>query len=192
MTNRLRTQAFTLIELLIVVAIIAILAAIAVPNFLEAQTRSKVSRCKSDMRTLVTAWESYRVDYNRYPPDFDGGDIPSRVPPGNVGEWWTYVSVTTPVAYITSVPLDHFQKGRGAPPKVGFLYEYWGCTYNYTDIPEWNKTQTYWLFIGYGPNLRQDINGSMLADYVLYTYDPTNGTTSSGDICRTNVRMFPQ
>jgi prepilin-type N-terminal cleavage/methylation domain-containing protein len=60
-------KAFTLIELLIVVAIIAILAAIAVPNFLEAQTRSKVSRAKADMRTLATAIESYTVDYNKPP-----------------------------------------------------------------------------------------------------------------------------
>ena len=37
------------------VAIIAILAAIAVPNFLEAQTRSKVSRVKTDLSTLATA-----------------------------------------------------------------------------------------------------------------------------------------
>ena len=60
-------HAFTLIELLIVVAIIAILAAIAVPNFLEAQTRAKVTRCKSDMRTIATALEAYFVDWNRYP-----------------------------------------------------------------------------------------------------------------------------
>src|SRR3978361_2219273 len=62
--NRL-ARAFTLIELLIVVAIIAILAAIAVPNFLEAQTRSKVVRVKADMRTLATALEAYRVDNDK-------------------------------------------------------------------------------------------------------------------------------
>ena len=58
-------RAFTLIDLLIVVAIIAILAAIAVPNFLEAQTRSKISRAKADMRTMATALESYLVDNNK-------------------------------------------------------------------------------------------------------------------------------
>ncbi|HBF35528.1 TPA: hypothetical protein DDW35_13275 [Candidatus Sumerlaeota bacterium] len=61
-------KAFTLIELLIVVAIIAILAAIAVPNFLEAQVRAKISRAHSDMRSLATAIEAYSVDNkSRYP-----------------------------------------------------------------------------------------------------------------------------
>ena len=61
-------KGFTLIELLIVVAIIAILAAIAVPNFLEAQVRSKVSRVKSDQRSLATGIEAYFIDNNAYPP----------------------------------------------------------------------------------------------------------------------------
>lgn len=60
-------KAFTLIELLIVVAIIAILAAIAVPNFLEAQTRAKVSRVMSDQRTYATGLETYMIDNNAYP-----------------------------------------------------------------------------------------------------------------------------
>ncbi|MCC5876390.1 MAG: prepilin-type N-terminal cleavage/methylation domain-containing protein, partial [Candidatus Sumerlaeia bacterium] len=67
---KLRTG-FTLIELLIVVAIIAILAAIAVPNFLEAQTRAKVARVNSDLRSLATAIEAYRVDNNDYPEGTD-------------------------------------------------------------------------------------------------------------------------
>src|SRR5690606_41954445 len=50
-----------------VVAIIAILAAIAVPNFLEAQTRSKVSRVQNDLRSIATAMESYFIDNRTYP-----------------------------------------------------------------------------------------------------------------------------
>ena len=73
-------KGFTLIELLIVVAIIAILAAIAVPNFLEAQTRAKVARCKTDMRTVVTALESYHIDNNKYPECAD--NTPGLIPRG--------------------------------------------------------------------------------------------------------------
>jgi len=58
---------FTLIELLIVVTIIVILAAIGVPNFLEAQVRSKVARSFNDMAIITTSLESYRVDYGQYP-----------------------------------------------------------------------------------------------------------------------------
>lgn len=100
---------FTLIELLIVVAIIAILAAIAVPNFLEAQTRSKVSRAKSDMRSMATALEAYYVDSNAYPlchrfgtvldPDAFlgiGGSAATRI----------LERITTPIAYMTSVVVN--------------------------------------------------------------------------------------
>ncbi|MBI1289750.1 prepilin-type N-terminal cleavage/methylation domain-containing protein [bacterium] len=109
-----RRSAFTLIELLIVVAIIAILAAIAVPNFLEAQTRAKVSRVKSDHRAIATAFEAYHVDNNAYPPQGPvtlsaypwigdetrvyGGDGPLHAV-GNPPPAW---HASTPIAYLSS------------------------------------------------------------------------------------------
>jgi len=100
---------FTLIELLIVVAIIAILAMIAVPNFLEAQTRAKVSRVRSDLRSLAVAEEAYQVDWNSYTKYDRGGD--DALPGGQfVIEGWK--QLTTPVAYITSLPHDPFGGSR--------------------------------------------------------------------------------
>ena len=61
-------RGFTLIELMIVVAIIGILAAIAIPNLLNAVQRGKQKRSMSDMRALATAIEAYAVDNNQYPP----------------------------------------------------------------------------------------------------------------------------
>lgn len=64
----MRNRAFTLIELLIVVSIIAVLAAIAVPNFLEAQTRTKISRVQQDLSSLSASLRAYQSDYHAYPP----------------------------------------------------------------------------------------------------------------------------
>jgi prepilin-type N-terminal cleavage/methylation domain-containing protein len=96
-------RAFTLIELLIVVAIIAILAAIAVPNFLEAQVRSKVSRAVSDMRAIATGLEAYSIDNNGYP--WQNTSSRSLNPPsqGNNpagGFAPTLERLSTPVAYL--------------------------------------------------------------------------------------------
>src|SRR5258707_1939422 len=63
---RLKPKAFTLIELLGVVAIIGILAAIAIPNLLTAIQRSKQRRTMVDMRAIAIAWEARNVDTNRY------------------------------------------------------------------------------------------------------------------------------
>jgi len=100
-----RMRGFTLIELLIVVAIIAILAAIAVPNFLEAQVRSKVSRTLADMRSMRTALEAYRIDYNNYPETDYGVRVPSGVGYG-------VYRITTPVAYMTSIPSSPFSEDK--------------------------------------------------------------------------------
>jgi prepilin-type N-terminal cleavage/methylation domain-containing protein len=106
-------RAFTLIELLIVVAIIAILAAIAVPNFLAAQTRAKVSRGLSDLRTMRIATESYAVDNNRYPRS-SWGCAPFNDQLYGEPVWGTFTSrITTPIQYMTTIPLDVFAQNVG-------------------------------------------------------------------------------
>lgn len=125
-------KAFTLIELLIVVAIIAILAAIAVPNFLEAQTRAKVSRAVSDMRTVATALEVYYIDNNKYPPfltqtsivktcagsgTFIGNSVlgvrtAAGAPQCAISSRQTWI--TTPIAYISSLFPEAFSVKNAA------------------------------------------------------------------------------
>jgi prepilin-type N-terminal cleavage/methylation domain-containing protein len=194
-------KAFTLIELLIVVAIIAILAAIAVPNFLEAQTRSKVSRCRADMRTVVTALESYRVDNPKYAMMNDvaapgipnptypfndistGGDDHARVP-----SW-----LTTPISYMTSIPNDPFvlreallgqtaQQLAVAQRYVYFNYEQFLATFpGNASFLNRQEDAGAWLMYGVGPD-RDPFN---YVNAVYINYDPTNGTISGGNIFRT-------
>ena len=54
---------FTLIELMVVIVIIGILVAIALPNFIGAQDRAKISSVKANMHTLQTIAETYAVDW---------------------------------------------------------------------------------------------------------------------------------
>ncbi len=59
---------FTLIELMIVIAIIAILAAILVPNFIRARAQGLLTSCKSNLKNSATALEMYSTDNaGRYP-----------------------------------------------------------------------------------------------------------------------------
>ncbi len=59
-------KGFTLIELMIVVAIIGILAAIAIPNFLRFQLKSKSSEGKVNIAAIRTAQESYLAEFGTY------------------------------------------------------------------------------------------------------------------------------
>ena len=63
-----KRSGFTLIELMIVIAIIAILAAILVPNFVRARAQGHVTACKSNLKNIGTALEMYATDnQGRYP-----------------------------------------------------------------------------------------------------------------------------
>lgn len=64
--SRKMMKGFTLIELMIVVAIIGILAAIAIPNFIKFQARSKQSEAKTNLKALYTAERSYYQEKDTY------------------------------------------------------------------------------------------------------------------------------
>jgi prepilin-type N-terminal cleavage/methylation domain-containing protein len=62
---RYKSHGFTLVEIMIVVAIIALLASIAVPNFLRARKRSQASRILEDLRILDGATDQYAMENNK-------------------------------------------------------------------------------------------------------------------------------
>jgi prepilin-type N-terminal cleavage/methylation domain-containing protein len=74
------TNAFTLVEIMIVVAIIALLAAIAVPGFLRARKRSQASRVMNDLRLIDNACDMYAIETNK-----KSGD------PVGVSDWTNYL-----------------------------------------------------------------------------------------------------
>ncbi len=207
-------RGFTLIELLIVVAIIAILAAIAIPNFLQAQTRAKVSRVRSDLRTVATGLESYYVDHNTYPHDYRSeGDSYPYYP---TGLW----ALSTPIAYVSEGKFfDPFSiPDPESPPAFGdYLYTYLALTddhdesglysiqlyggdwYNPSE-EELRNSAHWWVLKSAGPDGSiqwpdeyQPFGWEYMYDVPLHgdpdvmrnaIYDPTNGTVSFGMIYR--------
>lgn len=184
MTRRDRTNtnasktfswAFTLIELLIVVAIIGILAAIAVPNFLNAQTRAKVARVYSDIKAQATALEQYRLDNNKYPPS---NQFYPRL-----------LRLSTPFAYIATLPIDIFAVSADNP-HIYMYYHYvehasedaWFHADYYSHLGQLKTSGDAslqipgglaWHIRSYGPNRQLDYG---------FPYEMTNGLNSLGDI----------
>ena len=208
MRRTIRTHlpvAFTLIELLIVVAIIAILAAIAVPNFLEAQVRSKVSRAKSDMRSIVTALESYMVDNNMY-PDVAANTLTPPIKLGLAYSRATLVKLSTPIAYMSNGLLtDPFAVGSKDTSFYGYCNAVEAIPFlgavGATATPEQTALfrQCAWVLQSVGPDgvnfaLQQPVTNmgftralQAITDQsdMSFFYDATNGTVSVGDIVRT-------
>lgn len=192
---------FTLIELLIVVAILAILAAIAVPNFLEAQTRGKIARAHSDMRTLAGAIEMYRVDNPGYPlaATFCAGQMQSI-------DAYNRLSgvITTPIAYIAVTPLDIFNRDQtykyiapgpgwaNGDPSILALWaprDFPSDGGPSTDVPYFSQAESpvKWALWSVGPRGPLSVFDSDTHHIPVpprYWYDPTNGTVSEGILPR--------
>ncbi len=107
-----KSHGFTLIEILIVVAVLGVLTAIAVPQMQNAMVRSKIAAAQSNIHACAMALENYFLDNNDYPPSryfcLAWGEQEARkyfeLP-------W---ELTTPVAYLSNRPLDPFFTYTGA------------------------------------------------------------------------------
>lgn len=174
---------FTLIELLIVIAIILILISIALPNFLDAQARAKVTKCEGDMKAMDDAIMSYYLDWKKFFGPFE------------------IKRLTTPTPYIKQLPLDPFgplvTTDQGYQTVLGYygspikrLYIYHGPP-TFDNHPGMKRLGIKWVLTGLGPDSGWfDNTGYNSNRYPRY--NPTNGSRSRGNIERVGPGQIPQ
>jgi prepilin-type N-terminal cleavage/methylation domain-containing protein len=122
MSNFKRTQhGFTLIELMIVIAIIAILAAILIPNFLHARAEAQTAGCEGNEKQIATALEEYAVDHN-----------------GSYGAGGTVTSTLLGTLYLGVTPKDPVDASNYSVNTTGASYG----SYQITDAGKHDSTTT--------------------------------------------------
>ncbi len=195
--NALRNRASTLIELLLAVAIVALLVVIALPRYEASQLRSRVSQARGDLRNLGIALEAYAVDnQGNYPFDIDPRGWP----------WYVTDVLSTPVAYLRNASMLQ-DPCRTAPPTFPALRRYryvnypanlspgWPPCYLPLDAPfhyRWDGTNYDYAatrgMAQYGKWKLSAAGADGVTEtpffYDVVVYDPSNGTVSRGDIVR--------
>ena len=181
----MKRNAFTLIELLIVVAIIGILAAIAVPNFMNARMRAKVSRVHADLRTIRTAIGMYITDYNHPIPD---PRVWTRAGFRQPLGYLVYSPLTTPTVYLDStafidpfVPVQNqVDAGAGQSTLEEGLYHYRNVQYLRPTEGDIIPPGPTYLVRSSGPDRWYHQNPYRF--FRAMAYDASNGLISAGDI----------
>jgi general secretion pathway protein G len=176
-------QGFTFIELVIVVSIIGILAAIAVPNFLHAQIRARVAGAEAELHLLSLALESYFDDNGFYPGNLFQPEDSQMY--NTQLESISLMVLSTPVPYLSRIPGDPF-----LPNARSSRYSYVLMSESSKPVDMTTMGRSGWghyVLACWGPDK------FLSSDYIInpitfdspsafLEYAPTNGITSTGDI----------
>lgn len=129
---------FTLIELMVVIVIIGILVAIALPNFIGAQDRAKISSVKANMHTFQTIVETYGVDFGGvYPPSVSGLETAAKDTTQGTSAYWK--EFTNPFTSTSGSGSSYEDFANAAGLSIGMV--------EYDDNGNTSPTQ-YWIYGG--------------------------------------------
>lgn len=103
-----KNAGFTLIEIMVVIAILGILASLGVGSYFSSQKKSRDSRRKADLRNVATALETYFNDFNGYPDDDGSGGMEGCGAGGAELCVWgdAFSDTTSGVVYMPKLPED--------------------------------------------------------------------------------------
>ncbi len=202
------TKGFSLIELLIVIAIISIITAIVVPNLMSANIRAKVSGVKADMGSVAIALEDYKIDYGEYPKDSRfsrstsyASDIiaqSNQVFDGKNGSddgndaiglgYLVYPKTGFEPTYLKRIAGDPFNDGgeeawNGTSGAHNHHYLYYTGEWSANgpvDCTSSDDSPQYWALVSYGPDQDKDITSYFYAKKALT--DGTNLYNSNSGI----------
>lgn len=160
---------FSLIELLIVVAIILIIAAIAIPNMLASKKAANQASAVANIRTILSATVAYSVTYsNGYPPSL-----------GALG------GLVAPATCDASILIDS-TLASGPNQKSGYQFAYSGVSGNITNMPPTCSTPGFNGFLLTATPLIEGVSGNMsycsTEQGVIY-FDPNGSTAGTQAAC---------
>lgn len=202
------TRGFTFVELVLVATIVAILCAIAIPNFFEAKIRGAAARSKADLMVIKLAVDAYRMENRMFPLN----SVPGKA------SGYDLIALTTPVPYLTHLPSDVYtlpdtwsgHRNRRFPFPEPYRY------YNAVQVSPEEGLEILgprsFLFDGFvaaviygrgpgtrftrdpggrtGPDGTNVVEGEPFTEFLpdgkarLLVYESTNGSSSAGDIYR--------
>jgi len=130
--RRTATQGFTLLELMIVMAVMLVLAAIAIPSYLSVVRKAKEAVLKEDLHTMRSAIDAYTVDKAKAPQSLDDllqagylREIPKDPITARTDTWITDQSDTLTTIDETQGGIDNVHSGAQETSSDGTAYSQW-------------------------------------------------------------------